>query len=367
MNSFLCAGNVFSSILYIVIAILILMLMITIHELGHYTAGKLLKFKINEFSIGFGKALFSKDLKSGEKFSIRLIPLGGYCAFEGEDADSEVKGAFNNQKCWKRLIVLFSGAFFNFLSAILFSIVLLMVVGNGTPYVASVNSTLADGVTENPNYAIIQEDDVILEVNGKRPTFLNGGITQLLAEYDVREKIELTIERDGEVLAEPLIVEKYAYYEYDDFGNKIEYGAIGFQSGLVKYNFGEALLKAVPFCGETAWECLVILGKLVIGQYGVSDIGGPITTVKAIAKASSINFTNILLLIPLIAVNLAVFNLLPIPALDGGRMVFVIIEWIRRKPINRNLENKIHTIALVILFTLVIIIDILQIFVFRRI
>lgn len=367
MNSFLCAGGIFSSILYILIAIFVLMLMITIHELGHYVAGKLLKFKINEFSIGFGKALFSKDLKSGEKFSIRLIPLGGYCAFEGEDADSEVKGAFNNQKCWKRLIVLFSGAFFNFISAILFSIILLMVVGNGTPYVSKVDSMLSDGVTPNPNYAIIQENDVILEVDGERPTFLNGGVATLLSKYKIGDKIELTIERDGKVLSEPLVVEKYSYYQYDDFGNKIEFGAIGFQSGLVKYSFGESILKSVPFCCETAWECLVILGKLIIGQYGVSDIGGPITTVKAIAKASAVDLTNILLLIPLIAVNLAVFNLLPIPALDGGRMVFVLIEWIRRKPINRDLENKIHTIALIILFALVIIVDLLQLFVFRRI
>ena len=367
MNTFLCAGNIFSSILYVVIAILVLMLMITIHELGHYTAGKLLKFKINEFSIGFGKALYSKTLKSGEKFAIRLIPLGGYCAFEGEDADSEVKGAFNSQKCWKRLIVLFSGAFFNFISAILFSIVLLMVVGNGTPYVANVNANLADGVTPNPNYTLIQENDVILEIDGVKPTFLNGGVTQLLSKYEIGDEIELTTERDGVVLSEPIVVQKYTYYEYDGFGHKIEYGAIGFQSGLVKYNFGQSLLLSVPFCCETAWECLSILGKLIIGQYGVSDIGGPITTVKAIAKASAINFTNILLLIPLIAVNLAVLNLLPIPALDGGRMVFVLIEWIRRKPINRDVENKIHTIALIILFALVIIIDLLQIFVFRRI
>ena len=99
--------------------------MVLIHELGHYVAGKILKFKINEFSIGFGKAIFSKTKKSGEKFSLRIFPLGGYCAFEGENEDgTDNPQAFNNQKPWKRLIVLFMGAFFNFLSAIIFSFIL---------------------------------------------------------------------------------------------------------------------------------------------------------------------------------------------------------------------------------------------------
>ena len=358
-------SNVLSGVLYIVIALLILMLMITIHELGHYTAGKLLKFKINEFSIGFGKALFQKNLKSGEKFSIRLIPLGGYCAFEGEDAKSDVPGDFNSQKCWKRLIVLFFGAFFNFLSAILFSIILLMVVGNGVPYVSEIENEI-NGVS-NPNAIVLQQDDIILSVNGKKPTFLNGGISQLLAKYDIDEEIELTVKRDGAVLDEPIVVKKIEYVTYDDFGNEIKTGVVGIQTGLVQYSFGQSLAKCVPFCFQTAWECLTILGKLIVGQYGLKDIGGPITTVKVIAKASSISFKNVLLLVPIIAINLAVFNLLPIPALDGCRMVFVLIEWIRKKPINRELENKIHTIGLIVLFAFVIIVDVLQLFIFRSI
>ena len=118
-------------VLYIAMALLILMLMVTIHEFGHYIAGKLFKFKINEFSIGFGKAIYSKQLKNGEVFSIRLVPLGGYCAFEGEDED-ETKAAsekcFNNEAWWKRLIVLFNGAFFNIVSAVIFSFILLIFV-----------------------------------------------------------------------------------------------------------------------------------------------------------------------------------------------------------------------------------------------
>ena len=113
-----------------------------------------------------------------------------------------------------------------------------------------------------------------------------------------------------------------------------------------------------------AWECLKILGQLVTGQIGLESVGGPITTVQTIATATQTNFKNLILLFPLLAVNLAVFNLLPIPALDGARMVFVLIEWIFRKPVPRELEAKIHSVGLMVLFGLVIVIDILQLFVF---
>ena len=117
-------------ILFILLAILILLVLITVHELGHYLAGKLLKFKINEFSIGFGKALYQKEMKSGELFAIRLVPLGGYCAFAGEEeTDSNNKEAFTNQKPWKRILVFLAGVTFNFATAVFFSFILSISVG----------------------------------------------------------------------------------------------------------------------------------------------------------------------------------------------------------------------------------------------
>ena len=117
-------SGVLSFVFYVFIAILILLAMVTIHEFGHFIAGRKLGFKINEFSVGFGKVLFQRTTKDGILVSLRLIPLGGYCAFDGEDSDVDSPTAFNNQKPWKRLIVLFNGAFFNFLSAVLFSFIL---------------------------------------------------------------------------------------------------------------------------------------------------------------------------------------------------------------------------------------------------
>lgn len=353
-------------ILYILLAIVVLLLMVMIHETGHYLAGKMLKFKIEEYSIGFGKSIFSKTLKSGEVFSLRWIPLGGYCAFKGEDEeeDSNDSECFNSYPCWKRLIVLVSGALFNLLSGIIFSFILLVSVGSGVVQVDSiVNGSINEGV--------LKKNDIILEVEGVEPTFINGGIVRLMGDKDVGEDIVLLIRRDGKEME--VKVQKYQQYQLDENGEQVldnngkpivQSKIIGIQTSYVKLSFGEALLKCVPYTFNMAWECLVILGQLFTGQIGLESVGGPITTVQTIATSTQTDFRNLILLFPLIAVNLGVFNLLPIPALDGARMVFVLIEWIFRKPVPRDIEAKIHSAGLFILFGLVIIIDVLHLFLF---
>ncbi len=350
-NLLLSITGALNSIGSILVAILVLLLMITIHEFGHYTAGKLLKFKINEFSVGFGKALYSKTKKNGEVFSIRLIPLGGYCAFEGEDTTSEEGASFNAQAPWKRLIVLFFGAFFNFLSAIIFNIALLAVIGNGMVSVTKID------YESNPNISQLEVGDQIRKVNGKELSFFNGGVSGITQYIKDETDITLTIVRNGET--KEIVVQKY-----ETMIDGKEAYLLGINTKYDKLSVGESFLQCVPFTFKMAWECLASLGKLVVGQYGLQDIGGPITTIGAIADASAVSMMNLLLLIPLIAVNLAVFNLLPIPALDGAKMIFVLIEWIRRKPINRELENKIHTVGLFVLFGFVILVDLLHLFVY---
>lgn len=351
-------------ILYILLAIIVLLLMIMIHESGHYLAGKLLKFKIEEFSIGFGKPIFSKTMKSGEVFSLRWIPLGGYCAFKGEDDDEEEPDCFNAYPCWKRIIVLISGALFNFVSGILFTLILLVSIGSGTAKITEIQA-------KNGNEQVLQVGDIILEVEGKEPTFLNGGIVNLMSDKDVGEDIVLTIDRNGEIL-ENVVVKKYQVYQEengeikkDSDGNPIvKQKIIGITSEYVPLSFIDGLVKCVPYTFNMAWECLCILGDLITGNIGLDSVGGPITTVQTIAVSTQANFKNLILLFPLIAVNLAVFNLLPIPALDGARVLFVFIEWIFRKPVPRDIEAKIHNFGLMALFGFVIIIDILHLFLF---
>lgn len=362
--------SIFSNIFYIFVAILILLAMITIHEFGHYIAGKKLGFKINEFAVGFGKKLYSKTLKNGEIFSLRLVPLGGYCAFEGEDQDSKNPLAFNNQKPWKRLIVLVSGALFNFISAIIFAIVLLTAYGYDIPQIVTVAET------NNPNYTVeqigedwygIEEGDVIWAVGDKKINFVNDNLFNvLIAEYSLGQEIVLDIERDGERMN--TIVELYQTPALDELGNPILdeeenpvlNNVIGVTIKPYAFPFFEAIGRSISFTFGMAWKILAFLFMLITGKVGLSGVGGPITTITTIATFTQASFAGFLVLLPLIAANLAVFNLLPFPALDGSRMVFVGIEWLRGKPVNPKIEGYIHFIGLILLLALVLVADLFQ-------
>ena len=332
-------------VLYILLAVVILLAMVTIHEFGHYTAGKMLGFKINEFSIGFGPAIFSKKRKNGEYFSLRIIPLGGYCAFDGEDGetDSENPNSFMKQKPWKRLIVLFFGAFFNFVSAIIFSLILLCTVGYDIPKITQIDEVNGSIQSE------LQVGDIITHVEGEKISFINSNsLNSLIARYSEGDVFEVTIERDG--VSQNINLQMFA----DEEGNS----KLGIYFKATPYSFGEALALCVPFTCVLSWQILALFWQLIVGKIALSNLGGPITTVTTMAKYSMYSLSNILVLLPLIASNLAIFNLFPFPALDGSKMVFTTIEWIRGKPINQKVENTIHTVGIIVLFALVIIADI---------
>ena len=415
---------IWTKVTYVLIAIAFLMVLIMVHEFGHYTAGKLLKFKINEFSIGFGPALFEKTKSNGEKFAVRLIPLGGYCAFDGEDEDKDSDGAFNKQAPWKRLIVLFSGVFFNFLFGLLMSIFYLLIALKPMPQIIAVSDNNANDLKPNDIILSVNDNDVDFYKVSKAPL---EQVSNQLAGFEGGEEITLTILRDGKkqdvvvkkefrtafryVLSpEKLVGNAYledngnyipfesatAVYDYlksvenemvsiyhkNDAGEFIAYteeevisiagvstASEGTTLGILQsyhyeeYTFGEALLYSVPFCLDICWLILLVLAGLFTGTTAVADLGGTVTAVDQIAELTSLDLRYLLYLIPMISMNLAVFNLLPIPALDGARMVFVLIEWIRRKPINRNVEGYIHFIGLLILFSLVIFLDVYHFFI----
>lgn len=374
-------------ILYLLLALVILLLMVLVHEFGHYTIGRMLGFKITEFSVGFGKALFSRKNKRGEIISLRLFPLGGYCAFAGEEeTDEKDKDAFTNQAAWKRIFVFLAGVMFNFAFAVFTSFILLCTVGYDIPQVHSIvdkNNIINEFKIENalsePYSPLaeqqLQPGDVIISLNGKKIDFAYG------SNYSdiVNERINLlTKENFDEMAVMDAVVKRGNSYEniklsfyrievqaFDENNQAIE--------GKTNYTFvwninakayvhtvGEALQRAVPFAIGLAWIVLKSLWLLITFQLPLSSIGGPITTITTIATYTQQSATNLLLLIPLISANLAIFNLLPIPALDGAHVLFTTIEAIRKKPIKRETENMIHTIGLFILFGAVILIDILH-------
>ena len=374
--------QVLSYVLYIVIAVVILLFMVLVHELGHYIAGRILKFKITEFSIGFGKPIFQRKNKRGELISLRIFPLGGYCAFKGEEDENEkpASDSFNAQKPWKRIIVFLAGITMNFLTAVLFSLILLCTAGYDVPQIRS-NSVQIGSQTYQQTQ--LQEGDIVTHIDGTKVDFAFGDTFQNMIAQKQNEALEFientyggieqapngildgysfeaTVDRNGTSQTVQLQFQVIRTYYENTSTLSSENIYLCFSYSPYVYSFGEALGRCWEVAFGFAWVVLKSLWLLITFQLPISAVGGPISTITMIASATQTNWLNLLILIPAISANLAIFNLLPIPALDGAHVVFTTIEWIRKKPIKRSLENMIHFVGLCILFGFVIIVDILH-------
>lgn len=337
--------------MYIVIAILAFGILIAVHELGHFLAAKAFKVKVNEFSIGMGPAIFKKQGRE-TLYSLRVLPIGGFCAMEGEDEDSEDPRSFSNQARWKRLIILASGALMNYLSG--FIIVVLIFLQSA----AFVGTTITDIAEGFPNEGAegLMVGDRILSLDGERLYYSGDFSTFMMRSKD--DKVDLVILRDGrEIRLDdfPLALREYVddgkiVTRYGLTFNRIE-GTLSAKlkySAYISYNFVRLI-----------W---ISLTDLVGGVVGINDLSGPVGIVSAInqigeeASSAGAAVSNIAYLCAFIAVNLAVMNLLPIPALDGGRIFFLIVTWfiekISRKRINPKYEGYVHTAGFVLLLGL---------------
>ena len=394
------AGEVFTYIGYILLALVALMFMIVVHESGHYLAGKLLGFRIDEFGIGFGPPIIKKrNKKTGELFTVRPFPLGGFCAFHGEDEDeNDIKeadknlpyrrlkkgetdivasqdgtaalpppgsepapaavksaddGAFNRQKPWKRLIVLFSGALFNFLSAIFIITIYFTAYGQILPVVTDVYAV--NGV-EN----VFRPGDVILAKDGMQVNIMTGDDVTSAFE-DVKTGTKFKILRDGETMTVTVTVGDYVLGDkYLEEGESAERTGVGVVYGVqnVKLGFFRSFGRSFGFSFFIVFKILASLGALLTGQIGLEAAGGTITVITTIAEFSSTGIGSFLYVVAIISANLAVMNLLPIPSLDGSRMVFTLIEMIFRKPVPRKIEAVIHVVGLVLILVLAVFLDI---------
>ncbi|MDR0856391.1 MAG: site-2 protease family protein [Clostridiales bacterium] len=363
-------------LLFIPLAVIFLLVMVLIHELGHYLVGRWLGFSIKEFSVGFGPKIVQKPNKRGELVSLRWLPLGGYCQFYGEDADDPDPRAFNNQKPWKRILVLVAGGVFNILSAILFCVPLLATNGYVLPKIAIVH--------EGHNYEILQDykNDVILAVNDGEIDFWHD-LSARLGKLKEGEEFTLTLEHDGVPTAVGGL-KKGAYTVLDENG-AVVYERLSYKQGCttvvadeqtpvkgvgvgissaygreVKLRFGQVVGYSFAYPFKIAWECLGALGGLFTGAVGLNQMSGPVSTIVGIADFANQDLRTILFLAPLLAVNLGVFNLLPVPALDGSKIVFVLIEMIRKKPVNRNVEAIIHLCGFAFLILFAVGVDLLH-------
>jgi len=375
------ALEVFKWIGYFIVALICLMLMILLHELGHYTFGKIFKFKINEFSIGFGPKLFGKvNKKTGELFSVRALPLGGFCSFAGEDEEGESEYDFNNRPIWQRIIVLFAGAGFNFLSAFIVITIFFSAYGEYFPIVGEVYQHVE--YIEGGSYEIVedsqqlQKGDVILAVNGKNCYSLleYNRLSSLVAGDE--GTLEVKVLRDGK--EQTLKIVKHHYLTYVDGDEKDEQGkpvkvekvsenkGIGMALGafsVQKLSFVKAFTHGATFGYDVLRVTFNSLKQVFSGGLSVGEsMGGTATAIFSLAQLVQAGIPAIIYGFCILSVSIGIMNVMPLPALDGSRIVFAIIEAIRRKPLNRKVEGMIHFIGMIALFGLAIILDLMHFF-----
>lgn len=354
-------GSVANTVLSIFVAIVALMVMILVHESGHYLLGKALGFKINEFSIGFGPKLFSKKSnKTGEVFSIRAVPLGGFCAFEGEDTDSTAEGSFNSQKPWKRIIVLLAGVTFNFISAVIILTLLFATYGYTLPKIVTLNTPTDSAFVQN-----FEVGDLLYQVNGKNVySVIDTNISTLLG--GAGDTAEVVVIRNGEKHTITVSKGEFESTTRDKDGNETtsKYTGFGINIGYDYYRLGffEAFGRSFVFIWQLVILTFKTIGGLFTGAVGLKgSVGGTVTSVAAMGKITmTLGFRGVLLMFGIMSASVALMNALPFPALDGCRVIFVLIEMIFRKPVNRKVEAIIHTVGIVILFAFAILCDILN-------
>ncbi|HPF87697.1 MAG TPA: M50 family metallopeptidase [Candidatus Limiplasma sp.] len=336
------------TIFFILLAILLLAVLIVAHEWGHYMSARALKIAVKEFSIGFGPKLTQwKSKKRETVFSLRGIPLGGYCAFYDEDTETLSKDdprRFMAAAVWKRMIVVLAGSVMNILLAFVLAIVLHLAYG----YVAAQPSIAAVTDGSPAAQAGLLAGDELMAADDTPITIGDAsGLSAVVDTLAAGDTMTLTVARGGQELT----VDVTPQYDEDEGRSLIGVSIIAY----ARPTFTQAVSGAWDSCVYASTAIAQALGNLIFHGEGAEDVTGPVGVVQVIAEQTqSGGLYMYLSLAILIAINLGIVNLLPIPGLDGSRFLFLVAEAIRRKPVNRRVEGTIHMIGFVILFGLMI-------------
>lgn len=322
----------------IIAAIIVFLLVVMLHELGHFAVAKMVGIKVLEFSIGMGPVIYSNE-KGETKYSLRALPIGGYVAMEGEETDSDDERSFNNAKVSSRIAVVLAGATMNFVLAIVAFFIINMVRGFPT--------TVINDFTENSlaYTAGMRSGDKVISIDGAEIKSWDE-ISKTIS-HAVNEKMDFVVEREGESVDLQIpVVEQ----------NIEGYGARKIV-GIIPKNetsFGRSVIYAFKDTGYVIKMVFSALRGLVTGGVHTQDLAGPIGVINIISEQSKNGILSVISILGLISANLGVMNLLPIPALDGGKILFLLIEAIKGKPVNTKIEQGFATVGIMLLFALML-------------
>lgn len=341
-------------VLYILIAILLFGFLIFIHELGHFICARIFKVTVNEFALGMGPKIFSvKSKKSGTAYSLRLFPVGGFVSMLGEDETSEEEGSLNKKPVWQRMIITAAGAFMNLLTGVIvMSIIVLSMPGLG-------GTTVAEFEKNASSVDYLEKGDEIIYVAHSR-VHIGYDVSYAISRFG-NEPVDITVIRDGE----QIVIKDVIFSTKTE--QEINFGVMDFKVYRVERTFGNLFKQTFYYSVGTIRMIVDSLVDLICGKYGFKQLSGPVGVTEAITDAASDavktgDGTNLWYLFVVLAMNLGIVNMLPLPALDGGRVFFMLIELIFRKPVNRKAEAIIHFVGIIILLALMFAVSFKDIF-----
>lgn len=350
------------------IALLIFGFLIFIHELGHYLCARAFHVTIREFAIGMGPKLLTKTAKkTGIAYSLRALPIGGFVSMVGEDEESEDPNAFHRKPVWQRIIITVAGAAMNILIGVLVMSILVMLQDRlpsttiakfQEPTVLETTEDIEDTETfpSTETYGLMV-GDTIVKVGPARVHIANELVYEVMRRG--WEPLDITVVRDGKTVVIPDVQFPTFYESGTIFGN-VDFYVLGENAdvgNIMKHSFFRATSTI-----KMIWESLY---DMLAGRYSVETISGPVGVTETLGEAAKEGVEDLIYMAVVISMNLGVMNLLPLPALDGGRLLFQLIELLRRRPIDRNVEGMIHFAGMVLLMILFVVItckDIISLF-----
>ncbi|MBQ3180203.1 MAG: RIP metalloprotease RseP [Firmicutes bacterium] len=320
----------------IVYTLIILCVLVVVHEFGHFAVAKLNGIKVHEFAIGMGPQVISR-VKGDTRYSLRLFPIGGFVAMEGEDEDSDDAQAFCNKSVAARMAVTFAGPAMNFIFAAIFFMVAFMYFGQ-----PSTNGLLGE-VSEGSPAALagLQAGDVIVSLDDEQVENWDD-ISLFMQDVTAGDTVQIGYMRDGEL---------YAVSVPTGLNEETGSAVLGVRQGVERTGLWDALKNGCVMTVNFTVMLVVSLWQMITGAAAV-DVAGPVGMVSMVGEFADVGLIYLFLFAGILSVNLGVMNLLPIPALDGSRLVFLAIEGIRRKPIDRDKEAMVHLVGFVLLMML---------------